>query len=221
MPHRAVIAAPPEVPPGTPSQLLERRPDIAAAERRMAAANAAIGLAQSAYFPTVSLIGSQCATQTTEGSCAGFISSTLGNLLAWPSRVWAIGASAAEVLFDGGQRGANVHLATAQYTATVAAYRQAVLDAFQQVEQSLAQVRGVGEQAELQRTAVALAQRALELERGRFQRGLDPYIDLALQQTALLSAQLTLTDLQVLEMTSTVALIEALGGGWNRSELPR
>ncbi len=217
--HRALAAVPPTVPTGTPSQLLERRPDIASSERAMAAANAAIGLARTAYFPVVSLAGSECTSVNSPGACAGFVSSTIGSLLSWPSRAWALGASLTEVVFDGGKRRAGVEIARARYDGTVAAYRQTVLTAFQEVEDGLAQTQGLARQTEQQRAAVALAERAFELERQRFERGLDPYIDLALQQTALLAAQQTAVTLQVQQMTAAVSLIEALGGGWDRSEL--
>jgi NodT family efflux transporter outer membrane factor (OMF) lipoprotein len=220
LPHRALLLAPIAVPLGAPSQLLERRPDVAAAERRMAAANAAVGLARTAYFPVVSLTGSVCSPQGSPGACVGFVSSTIRHLLDWPNRAWALGASAVETLFDGGLRRARVDLAWRQYEATIAAYRQTVLGAFQEVETGIAQASGLAREAELQRAAVSLAERAFELERERFEKGLDPYIDLALQQTALLSAQQTLTGLQVQQTASTVALIQAVGGGWNRSDLP-
>jgi NodT family efflux transporter outer membrane factor (OMF) lipoprotein len=218
--RRALAAEPPQIPVGTPSQLLERRPDIAAAERAMAAANAAVGVATTAYFPVVSLAGSECVTVNTPGACIGFISSTIDHLLSWPSRAWAVGASLTEVLFDGGKRHANVVIARANYDATVAAYRQTVLTAFQQVETSLAETQGLAREVEQQRTAVALAQRAYDLELQRFEHGLDPYVDLMIQQIALLAAQQSLTTLQVEQMTTAVSLVEALGGGWDRSQLP-
>jgi NodT family efflux transporter outer membrane factor (OMF) lipoprotein len=209
LPRRALLATPPPIPTGAPSQLLERRPDIAAAERQMASANATIGIGYAAYYPLVTLSGD-----------AGFVSSTIETLFTWPSRVWAIGASLSETLFDGGQRRATIDQAIAAYNANVASYRQTVLAAFQQVEDALAQTQILSAVVEQQRTAVALAQRAFELEKLRYEAGLDPYIILLVQQTALLAARQTLVTLQVEQMTSAVSLVEALGGGWDRSELP-
>ncbi|HEX8115317.1 MAG TPA: TolC family protein, partial [Kofleriaceae bacterium] len=196
-------------PTGAPSQLLERRPDIAAAERQMASANAVIGLGYTAYYPLITLTGS-----------AGFESSALHGLFDWPSRIWALGASVAETVFDGGLRRASIDQAVAAYHASVASYRQTVLAAFQQVEDDLAAIRIVAQELEDQRAVVALAQQAFELEKARYEKGLDPYIDLAIQQTALLAAQQTLVSLESSQMVFAVALVEALGGGWDRSELP-
>jgi NodT family efflux transporter outer membrane factor (OMF) lipoprotein len=209
LPRRAVLTAPPLIPTGTPSQLLERRPDIAAAERQMASANAAIGIGYAAYYPTITLSGA-----------AGFTGSLIGSLLTWPSRAWSIGASLSETLFDGGLRRATIDQSIALYNAGVASYRQTVLVAFQQVEDHLAQARILAEEIEQQRTMVAFAEQAFELERSRYVAGLDPYINLMLQQTALFVARQTLVTLQVEQMTSAVLLVEALGGGWDRSRLP-
>src|SRR5262249_21728193 len=151
---------------------------------------------------------------------AGFASSMISSLLSWPSRVWSIGATLSETLFDAGLRRATIDQSIAAYNATVAGYRQTVLAAFQQVEDALAQTRILSQQSEQQRRAVALAARAFELERARYESGIDPYIDLMQEQTLLLSARQTLVSLQVQHMTSAVALVEALGGGWDRSELP-
>jgi NodT family efflux transporter outer membrane factor (OMF) lipoprotein len=209
MPRRGLTARPPRIPTGTPSQLLERRPDIAAAERQMASANAVIGLGYTAYYPLITLTGS-----------AGFESSALRELFDWPSRIWALGASLSETLFDGGLRRASIDQAVAAYNASVASYRQTVLTAFQQVEDDLAALRILAQELGDQRAVVELAQSAFDLEKARYEKGLDPYIDLALQQTALLAAQQTLVSLESLQMVSAVALVEALGGGWDRSELP-
>jgi NodT family efflux transporter outer membrane factor (OMF) lipoprotein len=209
MPRRGLIAKPPRIPTGTPSQLLERRPDIAAAERQMASANAVIGLGYTAYYPLVTLTGG-----------AGFQSSALHGLFDWPSRIWALGASVAETVFDGGARRANLDQAIAAYHASVASYRQTVLAAFQQVEDNLAATRILAQEVVEQRAVVELAQRAFELEQARYEKGLDPYIDLAIQQTALLAAQQALVGLESSQMVFAVALVEALGGGWDRSELP-
>ncbi|HEX3475101.1 MAG TPA: efflux transporter outer membrane subunit [Kofleriaceae bacterium] len=209
LPRRALRAKPPRIPTGAPSQLLERRPDIAAAERQMASANAVIGLGYTAYYPLITLTGT-----------AGFESSALHALFDWPSRIWALGATLSETVFDGGLRRANIDQAVAAYHASVASYRQTVLAAFQQVEDNLAALRVLAEELVDQRAVVELAQKALELEQARYEKGLDPYIDLALQQTAVLAAQQALVSLESSQMVSAVALVEALGGGWDRSELP-
>ncbi|NVB78633.1 MAG: efflux transporter outer membrane subunit [Kofleriaceae bacterium] len=209
LPRRALIAQPPAIPTGTPSELLERRPDIAAAERQMASANAAIGIARAAYFPVLTLTGN-----------AGLLSSSLDQLFTWPSRVWSVGAALAETLFDGGRRSAIVDQTMATYDATVAAYRQTVLVAFQQVEDFLAQTRILAEAREQQRAVVAFAQKALALTRDRYTNGIDPYVNVMIQQTALLAAEQTLVNLEVQHMTGAVLLVQALGGGWDRSQLP-
>jgi len=201
-------AVPPDVPPGIPSELLERRPDIAAAERLMAEANAQLGLAYTAYYPNVTLSAS-----------AGFESASFLQWLAWPSRFWSIGASAAQTIVDAGLRRATVQQFTAQYNANVASYRQTVLTAFQQVEDFLAAERILAEQTEKQQQAVASAREFFRLEYDRYQTGIDPYIDVLTAQTTLLSAEQLLISLQSQRMTSVVQLIAALGGGWNRSGL--
>jgi NodT family efflux transporter outer membrane factor (OMF) lipoprotein len=207
--HRALHPMPPAVPTGTPSQLLERRPDIAAAERSMAAANEAIGIGYAAYFPVLTLTGQ-----------AGFAAQALDKLLTWPSRVWALGANLSETIFDGGLRRANIDLAYAQYMASIATYRQTVLTAFQQVEDQLAALRIVADALDQQRTAVAMAERSYAVEKARYASGLDPYITLMTQQIALLSAHETLLSLEIQQMTASVILIQALGGGWDARELP-
>jgi NodT family efflux transporter outer membrane factor (OMF) lipoprotein len=202
-------SAPPPIPVGLPSQLLERRPDIAAAERNMAAANAQIGVAYAAYYPALTLSAS-----------GGVESSALKNLLDWPSRFWSVGPSISETVYDGGLRRATVNQYIATYNANVATYRQSVLTAFQQVEDSLAEVRILSQQILRQREAVDSAQTFLRLELGRYETGIDPYIDVVTAQTTLLSNQQSLAVLEVQEMTASVQLIEALGGGWDRSQLP-
>jgi NodT family efflux transporter outer membrane factor (OMF) lipoprotein len=209
IPVRPITTAPPPIPIGMPSQLLERRPDVAAAERTMAAANAQIGIAYAAYFPTITLSAS-----------GGTQSSMLGRLLDWPSRVWSIGGSAAETIYDAGLRRATVQQFVATYNADLASYRQTVLTAFQQVEDSLAQVRILSQQIEQQKQVVASAQTALDLEMNRYKNGIDPYIDVITLQTTLLADQQTLVNIQVQQMTGAVQLIQALGGGWDRSQLP-
>ena len=208
LPRRPLDAVPPELPPGLPSALLERRPDIAAAERLMAEANAQLGLAHAAYYPTVTLSAS-----------GGFESGSFLSWLAWPSRFWSLGASAAQTIFDGGRRRATVEQFTALYDANVASYRQTVLTAFQQVEDALAAERILTQQVEKQQQAVASAREFFRLEYDRYQIGIDPYINVLTAQTTLLAAEQTLTNLQTQRMTSVVQLIAALGGGWDRSQL--
>jgi NodT family efflux transporter outer membrane factor (OMF) lipoprotein len=209
LPKRPLSSTPPGIPLGTPSELLERRPDIAGAERSMASANATIGIGYAAYYPSITLSGG-----------AGLASTTLGALLSSPTLFWSLGASVVGTLFDGGKRRATIDVYIAAYNATVASYRQTVLAAFQQVEDYLAQAGIVARELEQQRAAVALAQQAFELETSRYEGGLDPYLALMLQQDALLAARQVLVSLQVEQMTSSVLLVEALGGGWDRSELP-
>src|SRR6202046_2515338 len=209
VPVKPMIMVPPPVPVGVPSELLERRPDIAAAERTMAEANAAIGIAYAAYFPNLTLTGE-----------AGFESSAFSSWLSWPSRFWSIGASLPETIFDAGLRRATVQQNVAIYNADLASYRQTVLAAFQQVEDSLAEVRILSKEIQQEQQAVDSAQTFLKLEQGRYDTGIDPYIDVLIAQTTVLADQQTLNALQVQEMTSAVSLVEALGGGWDRSQLP-
>jgi len=209
VPVRPLTVAPPPIPIGLPSQLLERRPDVAAAERNMASANALIGVAYAAYYPAVTLSGD-----------GGVQSSALKNLLEWPSRFWSVGASVSETVYDGGLRRATVNQHIATYNADLAAYRQAVLTAFQQVEDSLAAVRILSQQILHQQAAVDSAQTFLKLEMGRYNDGIDPYIDVVTAQTTLLNNQQTLANLKIQQMTASVELIAALGGGWDSSQLP-
>jgi NodT family efflux transporter outer membrane factor (OMF) lipoprotein len=192
-----------------PTQILERRPDIAGAERTMASANAQIGIAVAAYYPNLTL--------SAEG---GFESSTWAHLLDWPSRFWSIGPSISETIFDAGLRRATVQQYKAAYNADVASYRQTVLTAFQQVEDALAAVRILSQQVEEEKLAVTSAQKSLDLEQGRYDTGVDPYLDVVTAQTTLLSDQQTLASLQIQEMTESVQLVEALGGGWDLTQLP-
>ena len=200
---------PPPVPIGVPSHLLERRPDVAAAERTMAAANAQIGIAYAAYYPNVTLSAS-----------GGFESTSFTSWLTWPSRFWSIGASLSETIFDAGLRRATVRQFVAVYNSDVAAYRQTVLTAFQQVEDFLAAERILSAQTDKQKEAVASAQQFFDLEYDRYQTGIDPYIDVLTAQNTLLGDQQSLVNLQTQRMTSEVQLIVALGGGWDQSELP-
>ena len=209
IPVRPLTMAPPPIPIGMPSQLLERRPDVAAAERTMAAANAQIGIAYAAFYPNLTLSAS-----------AGTESSDVKHLFDWSSRFWAIGPSVSETIYDGGLRGAAVHQYIAVYNADLASYRQTVLAAFQQVENALAAVRILSQQIEQQRNVVASAQTALNLELTRYKTGIDPYIDVVTLQTTLLTDEQTLASLQIEQMTDAVQLVEALGGGWDNSQLP-
>jgi NodT family efflux transporter outer membrane factor (OMF) lipoprotein len=209
IPVRALNSAPPPIPVGLPSQLLERRPDIAGAERTMAAANAQIGIAYAAYFPSVTIAGDR-----------GFQSSSFNNLFNASSRIWSIGPSISETVYDAGLRNATVHQDIATYNADVAAYRQNVLTAFQQVEDGLAQVRILSKQLIQQRQAEQSAEQFLKLELGRYQTGIDPYVNVVTAQTTLLTDQQEVITVRVEQMTGTVALIKALGGGWDRSQLP-
>ena len=189
--------------------MLERRPDIAAAERTLAEANAAIGIGYGAFFPQVTISAS-----------GGFESSTFNHLFNWPSRVWSIGPSVSQTIFDGGLYRAELHQYVAQYNADLANYRQVTLTAFQQVEDYLAATRIYSQQILRQQMAVKDAQDYLDLEMARYNTGVDPYVDVVIAQTTLLSNQETLNSLQVEEMTSAVELVQALGGGWDRTQLP-
>jgi len=209
IPVKPMTVAPPPIPVGVPSELLERRPDIAAAERTMAQANATIGIAYAAYYPNLTL-----------SAAGGFESSVFTKWLSWPSRFWSVGTSLSETIFDAGLRRATVQQYVATYNADLAGYRQTVLAAFQQVEDALAEVRILSKQIQQQQEAVNSAQTFLQLEEARYQTGIDPYVNVLIAQTTLLSDQQILNGIQVQEMTAAVALIEALGGGWDRSQLP-
>jgi NodT family efflux transporter outer membrane factor (OMF) lipoprotein len=209
MPVKNLTTAVPAIPVGVPSELLQRRPDIAAAERTMAQANAIIGVQKAAYYPLVSLTGS-----------GGLQSSTLAKLISLPALFWSLGASATETLFDAGLRKATVVQYTAIYNANVAAYKQTVLTAFQQVEDYIATLRVLSQQIVRQDAAIQAAQRYVDIASARYQSGLDPYLDVMTAQLTLLSDQQTQVTLRVSEMTAAVQLIQALGGGWNVTQLP-
>jgi NodT family efflux transporter outer membrane factor (OMF) lipoprotein len=209
IPVKPLNATPPAVPIGVPSQLLERRPDIAASERTMASANAQIGVATAAFYPNLTL---------TAGG--GFESGTFKHLFDISSRFWSIGGSASETLFDAGLRRATVNQYIDIYNGDVASYRQTVLTAFQQVEDYLAAERILSEQLRQQQAAADTAQRFVDLETARYQTGIDPYINVVTAQTTLLSDQQALSSLHIQVMTTSVQLIEALGGGWDSTRLP-
>jgi NodT family efflux transporter outer membrane factor (OMF) lipoprotein len=208
IPVRPLTTAPPPIPIGVPSQLLQRRPDIAAAERTMASENAEIGVAHAAFFPNLTLSAS-----------GGTESSAFSHLLDWPSRFWSIGPTISQPLFDAALN-PTLHQYVAIYNADLASYRQTVLTAFQQVEDYLAEVRILSQQIQQQQQAVASDQSALDLEMARYQTGLDPYIDVVTLQTTLLTGQQTLANLQIEQMTGAVQLVGSLGGGWDTSQLP-
>ncbi len=200
---------PPPIPVGVPSQLLERRPDIAAAERTLAEANSTIGIGYGAFFPSVVL-----------SAAGGFESSTFKHWFDWPSRFWSIGPAISQTIFNGGLYRAQLHQYEAIYNADLASYRQTVLTAFEQVEDDLAATRLYSQQIQQQRASLQDAQHYLKLEQARYQSGIDPYLNVITAQTTVLTAQETLATIQVNQMTSAVHLIEALGGGWSRSQLP-
>ena len=209
IPFEPLTSTPPAIPVGVPSQLLERRPDIAGAERLVAQANAQIGVAKAAYFPNVTLDGT-----------AGFESSSFTQWFSWPSRFFSVGPTAAETIFDAGLRRATVAQYRAQYDEAVANYRQAVLTAFQQVEDYLASLRILAMELQSQDTAVKSATRSLTLALDRYNLGLDPYLNVITAQTALLTNQQGAVNIRTQQMTASGELIEALGGGWTNSQLP-
>jgi NodT family efflux transporter outer membrane factor (OMF) lipoprotein len=206
---KPMLYAAPAIPTGVPSQLIERRPDIAAAERTLAEANATIGIGYGAFFP-----------QVTISATGGLESATFEHLFDISSRTWSIGPSISQVLFNGFLYRAELHQYVAQYNADLANYRQVTLTAFQQVEDYLAATRIYSQQTLRQERAVKDAQDYLSLELVRYNTGVDPYVDVVIAQTTLLTNQETLNALQVNEMTSAVELVQALGGGWDRSQLP-
>ena len=209
IPVDPLSASPPDIPVGVPSQLLERRPDVAAGERSMAQANAQIGVARAAYFPSLTLSAS-----------AGLESSSISKLFTWPSRFFSVGPQMSETIYDGGLRRATMQQFRANYDETIANYRQDVLTAFQQVEDNLASLRILSQELQQQDAAVKSAQRNLTIATDRYRVGLDPYLDVITAQTALLGDQETAVSLRMEQMTSSVQLIEALGGGWDASQLP-
>ena len=200
---------PPPIPAGLPSELLERRPDIAAAERRMASANAQIGVAKAAYYPTISL-----------GASGGFESGVITTLISGPSALWSVGGSAIAPIFDAGRRKANVDQAIAAYDQTVANYRETVLTGFQQVEDNLAALRILENEAQVQENAVVAAQKYLELANTRYTGGVTSYLEVTTAQSAALSDELTAVNILGRRMVDAVTLVQALGGGWDRSSLP-
>ena len=200
---------PPAIPVGLPSQLLERRPDIAAAERRVAEANAEIGVTKAAFFPSLVL-----------GATGGFESTSIASWFTWPARFFSLGPTLSQTLFDKGRRKAANEVARAQYEGTIANYRQTVLTSFQEVEDNLAALRILSRELDEQNDAVASAQRALSLASERYKSGIDSYLNVITAQATLLNNQRTAVNLEAQQMTASVELIKALGGGWNAAELP-
>jgi NodT family efflux transporter outer membrane factor (OMF) lipoprotein len=200
----------PAIPGMLPSQLLERRPDIASAERSMAAANEQIGIAQAAYYPTLSL-----------SAVAGFAGTSALNWFSWPSRFFAVGPAFSETLFDHGRRRATSDIARAQYDGTVAVYRQTTLTAFQQVEDNLNALHNLEFEARQQHDATFSAQQSLDLFNTRYEGGVDTYLQVITWQTALLQNQRNDIEITQRRFEASVLLIKALGGGWNASQLPQ
>ncbi len=200
---------PPSTPIGLPSELLQRRPDIAAAERRVAEANQQIGIARAAYFPTVSL-----------GATAGFESTHVTNLLDGPNAFWAVGPALAETLFDAGRRRATSELARANYDAAVATYRQTSLTAFQEVEDNVAALRILENETQQQQQAVASSQESLQLFTNRYKGGVDTYLQVITAQTIELANERNAIDILRRRLDASVLLVKALGGGWDASNLP-
>jgi multidrug efflux system outer membrane protein len=200
----SVDLSPPVIPAGMPSALLERRPDIGEAEQLMVAANARIGVAQAAFFPRIVLT-----------SAAGFESADIGSLFTWPSRIWSAGPSISLPLFEGGRLTANLQAAQAQYEQTVAAYRQQVLVAFKEVEDALAGLRVLGEQAQAQARAVAAARQTATLANIQYREGLASYINVVDAERSALDTEQAAIQILGQHMTVSVGLIKALGGGWN------
>ena len=200
----------PDVPVSLPAQLLERRPDIAAAERRMAAANEQIGIAKAAYYPTVNL-----------AAIAGLEGTSLLNWFNWPSRFWAVGPNFSETLFDGGRRSATSEIALAGYDGSVATYRQTTLGAFQEVEDNLVVLHVLNTESDQQHSATASAEEALHLFESRYAGGVDTYLQVVTSQTTFLSNQRNDIDIMRRRLEANVLLVKALGGGWNFSALPK
>jgi len=200
----------PVIPVALPSTLLERRPDIAADERRMAEANDQIGIARAAFFPTISI-----------GATGGFEGDSITNWLNWPSRLWAVGPELSQTLFDAGRRRATLTGAQANYDGTVATYRQTTLNAFQEVEDNLAVLRILETEAEQQQQATASAEESLQLFTNRYEGGVDNYLQVITAQTIALADERNDIDIRRRRMDASVLLVKAVGGGWNRSQLPK
>jgi NodT family efflux transporter outer membrane factor (OMF) lipoprotein len=200
----------PVVPVAMPVQLLERRPDIAEAERRMAAANEQIGIAKAAYYPTLDI-----------AAIAGFEGTSLLNWFNWPSRLWAVGPTFSETLFDAGRRRATTESALAGYDGTVATYRQTVLNAYEQVEDNLVALDVLNTEAAQQHSATTSAEKSLQLSQNRYAGGVDTYLQVVVWQTTALTNERNDIDIMRRRLEANVLLIKALGGGWDVSTLPK
>ena len=209
LPASPLATAPPGIPVGVPSELLQRRPDVAAAERRVAAANAQIGVAIAAFYPTITLSAS-----------TGFESTGIATWLTWPSRFWSVGPGISQTLFDGGLRRAQTDAARAAYDASVATYRQTVLGAFQGVEDNLAALRILEDEARVQDEAVAAARQSVTLTTAQYRAGTVSYLNVITTQTIALADEVTAVQILGRRMTAAVLLVEALGGGWSDTDLP-
>jgi len=208
IPVGPLMTGPPAVPVGVPSDLLERRPDIAGSERRVAAANAQIGVAVAAYYPTVTLSAS-----------GGFETTNLSKWLIWPSRFWSVGPGISETVFDGGLRRGQTAAARAAYDGTVASYRQTVLTGFQEVEDNLAALRILEEEAKVQDEAVKAAQQSVDFTTNQYKAGTVSYLNVLVAQTIALNNEITALGIASRRMTASVLLVKALGGGWAVSSL--
>lgn len=206
---RAFEASLPAIPTGLPSELLERRPDIAAAERSVAQANAQIGIAKAAFYPSVTL-----------SAAIGLGSVSAASWFTWPSRVWSVGPALAQTLFDSGLRKATVQQVQATYDQTVANYRQTVLTAFQQVEDNLTALGVLRETVEQEDSAVVAAEQNLEEAEARYRAGLDPYLNVLAARTVMLNDQVAVVNFRAQQMVAGIQLIKALGGGWDVSRIP-
>jgi NodT family efflux transporter outer membrane factor (OMF) lipoprotein len=209
LPRQASQVPPPPIPVAVPSALLERRPDIASNERNVAAANEQIGIAKAAFFPTLNLSAS-----------GGFESTDISKLLNWSSRFWSLGSNVAETIFDAGKRRAQLDLQRAAYDATVVGYRQTVLTAFQQVEDELAALRVLEQEAAAEENAVKAAQESLDISTAQYKAGTASYLQVLTAQTVALQNERTAVDILSRRLTASVLLVEALGGGWDTSTLP-
>ena len=209
LPPLPLSMPPPRIPGGLPSELLERRPDIAGAERRVAAANAQVGIAASAYYPVLNLAAS-----------SGFESGSITTLISGPSLFWSAGPAAAATLFDVGRRRALSEQARAAYDQTVANYRETVLTGFQQVEDELNAVSLLEQEAQVQGEAVAAAEKALATATNRYKGGVTSYLEVITAQNVALTNEVAAVNILGRRMAATVLLIQALGGGWNATNLP-
>lgn len=206
----AISGVPPPIPVGLPSQLLERRPDVATAERQVAAANATVGLTRTAFFPIISLTAS-----------AGYQSSSWSQWISWPNHVWSLGAATAQTIFDFGGRLAELHGAKAEYEAAVANYRQTVLGAFQEVEDQMAALSYLSQEASQQDAATKEAEQSLTLEIQRYKGGIDSYLNVITEQNIALTNERTSAQILGRRMTAAVTLISDLGGGWDQGLIPK